>query len=100
MGGSIRMSRSSAVVIVSVQGALDQKVAVELHDLLLDLIVLQGHKVIVIDLANLERADVIGTAVLAGATEVAREQGKELRIHAPRPEVAETLWNTGTTVAV
>jgi anti-anti-sigma factor len=94
------MARTSAVVIVSVEGDLDQRVAVELRDLLLDLIVLQGSRVIVIDLANLEGADTLGSAVLAGATEAAREQGSELRIHAPRPEVAEALWIPDEVVAV
>jgi anti-anti-sigma factor len=96
---AIKISRTSTVVVVSVEGGLDQKVAMRLHDVLLDLIVGQASRAIVIDLASLDGAGVLGRAVLAGAKAMALERDRELVFSSPSPAVAAALQSLTTTVA-
>jgi len=97
--GVIRVSRTSTAVVVSVEDPLDQRVAMKLHDVLLDLIVGQASRAIVIDVASLDGAGVLATAVLAGAKAMALERDSDLRFSSPSSAVAAALESLTTGIS-
>jgi anti-anti-sigma regulatory factor len=88
---AIRIFRTPTVVTVWVDGDLDQAVAMKLHDVLLDLIVVQASRAIIVDLASLDGDGVLGGAVLAGAKSMALERESELVFSSRSPAVAAAL---------
>jgi anti-anti-sigma regulatory factor len=88
--GVIQISRTSTAVVVSVPSDFDQKAAMDLYDILFDLIIVQGSRAIVVDLAS-HAAGALGSAVLAGAKAMAIERDCHLMFRSRSPAVSAVL---------
>jgi anti-sigma B factor antagonist len=91
---SIDLQATNGQAVVRLEGELDVYTAPRLRERLAEVIA-DGHRHIVIDLADLAFIDSTGIGVLVGALKRARQHGGEIGLRSPRRGTRKALEITG-----
>jgi len=90
-----RVRRAGPTVTVELVGELDIATADTLRRVLLDLVVAQAERTVVLDLSELEFVDSTGLSVFIDAHKRLVSEGGSLRLYGPRPGVSKVMSITG-----